>query len=152
MDLLLTHGFFLDADPQERRILRPYAPLGLLYLSSHLKRAGFEVEIFDSTFRSFADLADTLRARRPMAVGVYANLMTKATVLRIAAAARAAGATVVVGGPDPPHHAAEYLSHGADAVVIGEGERTLEELLAACLLYTSPSPRDGLLSRMPSSA
>ena len=31
-----------------------------------------------------------------------------------------------------------------------------EELLAtwpkACLLYTSPSPRDGLLSRMPSSA
>ena len=25
-------------------------------------------------------------------------------------------------------------------------------LLHACLLYTSPSPRDGLLSRMPSSA
>ena len=24
--------------------------------------------------------------------------------------------------------------------------------LASCLLYTSPSPRDGLLSRMPSSA
>ena len=26
------------------------------------------------------------------------------------------------------------------------------ELVMACLLYTSPSPRDGLLSRMPSSA
>ena len=26
------------------------------------------------------------------------------------------------------------------------------EALEACLLYTSPSPRDGLLSRMPSSA
>ena len=25
-------------------------------------------------------------------------------------------------------------------------------LLMGCLLYTSPSPRDGLLSRMPSSA
>ena len=25
-------------------------------------------------------------------------------------------------------------------------------LLSVCLLYTSPSPRDGLLSRMPSSA
>ena len=25
-------------------------------------------------------------------------------------------------------------------------------LVGACLLYTSPSPRDGLLSRMPSSA
>ena len=28
----------------------------------------------------------------------------------------------------------------------------LDAHLAACLLYTSPSPRDGLLSRMPSSA
>ena len=38
-----------------------------------------------------------------------------------------------------------------------EYERTLRRLLAekkvkGCLLYTSPSPRDGLLSRMPSSA
>ena len=28
----------------------------------------------------------------------------------------------------------------------------LRELVLSCLLYTSPSPRDGLLSRMPSSA
>ena len=28
----------------------------------------------------------------------------------------------------------------------------LMESLSSCLLYTSPSPRDGLLSRMPSSA
>ena len=35
-----------------------------------------------------------------------------------------------------------------------EAEQQLEEayLLRPCLLYTSPSPRDGLLSRMPSSA
>ena len=33
-------------------------------------------------------------------------------------------------------------------------EKNTEEILDAnsCLLYTSPSPRDGLLSRMPSSA
>lgn len=129
MDVLLTHGYFLEADAQERRILRPYPPLGILYLSSHLKRAGFSVEVFDSTFRSFAELRALLRTRRPPVVGVYANLMTKATVLRIAAAAREVGATVVLGGPDPPAHADEYLAHGADAVVIGEGERTLEELL-----------------------
>ena len=28
----------------------------------------------------------------------------------------------------------------------------LKALFKSCLLYTSPSPRDGLLSRMPSSA
>ena len=32
------------------------------------------------------------------------------------------------------------------------GARGALAALAACLLYTSPSPRDGLLSRMPSSA
>ena len=31
-------------------------------------------------------------------------------------------------------------------------ERLKDKLLEDCLLYTSPSPRDGLLSRMPSSA
>ena len=34
-----------------------------------------------------------------------------------------------------------------------EGYRTIKaDNYAGCLLYTSPSPRDGLLSRMPSSA
>ena len=32
------------------------------------------------------------------------------------------------------------------------GVLALFAILLACLLYTSPSPRDGLLSRMPSSA
>ena len=37
---------------------------------------------------------------------------------------------------------------GVDGVLdMGEGVAVI-----ACLLYTSPSPRDGLLSRMPSSA
>ena len=36
---------------------------------------------------------------------------------------------------------------------LGTAKPDLQQtLLAACLLYTSPSPRDGLLSRMPSSA
>ena len=36
-----------------------------------------------------------------------------------------------------------------------KGEEATDELVLgviSCLLYTSPSPRDGLLSRMPSSA
>ena len=36
-------------------------------------------------------------------------------------------------------------------VVIGSRQHP-EDLYNFCLLYTSPSPRDGLLSRMPSSA
>ena len=33
-----------------------------------------------------------------------------------------------------------------------QGELRVGDTLYGCLLYTSPSPRDGLLSRMPSSA
>ena len=33
-----------------------------------------------------------------------------------------------------------------------EGHLSVEGINTLCLLYTSPSPRDGLLSRMPSSA
>ena len=35
---------------------------------------------------------------------------------------------------------------------IRRGFRQWNEMIKHCLLYTSPSPRDGLLSRMPSSA
>ena len=46
MDLLLAHGYFLCEDPKERRIMKPYPPLGILYLSSHLKQRGFNVGLF----------------------------------------------------------------------------------------------------------
>jgi anaerobic magnesium-protoporphyrin IX monomethyl ester cyclase len=140
MDLLLTHGYFLEEDPQERKIMKPYPPLGLLYVSSHLKSRGFAVDVFDSTFATFDELRVRLTRERPPVVGIYCNLMTKANVLRLMAECRRAGAAVVLGGPEPPHHAAEYLEHGADVVVVGEGERTLEELLPR--LRARPGSRD----------
>ena len=39
-----------------------------------------------------------------------------------------------------------------DSSTQGKDELLASNLAQACLLYTSPSPRDGLLSRMPSSA
>ena len=42
----------------------------------------------------------------------------------------------------------ETRMHGVDLPPGVEGVKVRE----TCLLYTSPSPRDGLLSRMPSSA
>ena len=38
------------------------------------------------------------------------------------------------------------------AVMSSEGKSDHFLRMSVCLLYTSPSPRDGLLSRMPSSA
>ncbi len=140
MDLLLTHGYFLEEDAQERRVMKPYPPLGLLYVSSHLKARGFEVSVFDSTFGSFGELSALLDRERPKVVGVYCNLMTKRNVLRVIADCRRIGAAVVLGGPEPPHDAERYLEAGADVVVIGEGELTLEELVPR--LLARPGARD----------
>jgi radical SAM superfamily enzyme YgiQ (UPF0313 family) len=131
MDLLLTHGYFLREDPKELQIMKPYPPLGILYVSSHLRRAGFDVELYDSTFGSLAELCEVLDAHEPGVLGVYATLMTRANALAITAAAKARGWTVILGGPEPSNYAAEYLARGADFIVEGEGEITLQELLPA---------------------
>jgi radical SAM superfamily enzyme YgiQ (UPF0313 family) len=129
MDCLLTHGFFLGDDPKELQIMKPYAPLGILYLASHLRARGFGVEVFDTTFSSWPELQKLFSSERPAVLGVYANLVTRGSVIRILRAAKEAGWKTVVGGPEPGAYAEEYLAAGADVVVIGEGEVTLEELL-----------------------
>jgi anaerobic magnesium-protoporphyrin IX monomethyl ester cyclase len=131
MDLLLTHGYFLREDPKELQIMKPYVPLGILYLSSHLRARGFAVEVFDTTFATRQELFSLLRSTPPSVLGVYSNLMTRPLVIEILRAAKQAGWTTVVGGPEPAAYIPEYLAAGADVVVIGEGEITLEELLTA---------------------
>ena len=129
MDLLLTHGYFLHEDPKELQIMKPYVPLGILYLTSHLRARKFDVEVFDSTFSSRSELQRLLETEEPAVLGVYANLMTRSSVLEILKAGKEAGWKTVVGGPEPGAYVDQYLASGADVVVIGEGEITLEELL-----------------------
>ncbi|QHS51751.1 B12-binding domain-containing radical SAM protein [Edaphobacter sp. 12200R-103] len=128
-DLLLAHGYFLMEDPKERVIMKPYAPLGILYLCSHLRSKGFRVDVYDTTFSTKADLLRFLQSEEPSVLGLYANLMTRVNVVEIIEAARLFGWTVIVGGPEAGSYSLEYLQAGANFVVFGEGENTLEELL-----------------------
>ena len=129
--ILLTHGYFLAEDEKERQIMKPYPPLGLLYLSAYLKQRGHSVEVYDSTFGERDELARVIRHAAGGVVGIYTNLLTRGSVLQIIAAARRAGATVILGGPESANHSAEYLAAGADVIVIGEGEITLNEIIEA---------------------
>src|SRR5207247_8780813 len=129
MDLLLTHGYFLHEDAKELQIMKPYVPLGILYLASHLRARNFDVEIFNTTFSSRTDLLNVLHNTEPEVLGVYANLMTRPSVVSILQAAKDAGWKTVVGGAESGANVEEYLLAGADVVVIGEGEITMEELL-----------------------
>lgn len=129
--ILLTHGYFLSEDEKEQQIMKPYAPLGLLYISAYLKSCGHGVEIFDSTFGERVALIAELQRRPGGVLGIYTNLMTRPSVLKIMAAAKACGWTVILGGPESANYCEEYLAAGADVIVIGEGEVALDELLQA---------------------
>jgi radical SAM superfamily enzyme YgiQ (UPF0313 family) len=129
VDILLANAYMLALDAEEQRVMRPHPPLGLLYLASHLKNRGVDVGVFDGTFQSLQTFDKALQRHKPPVVGIAVNMMTKRNALAMIALAKQRGATVVVGGPDPPYHAESYLKAGADVVVIGEGEHTLEELL-----------------------
>ena len=151
MDILLTHGYFLYEDPKELQIMKPYPPLGILYICSHLRQKGLHAEVFDSTFSSRTQLWDRLKQGPPSVLGIYANLMTRSNVVEILAAAKESGWKTVVGGPEPAAYVDEYLSAGADVVVIGEGEITLEELIPALRPHTigNLGHIDGIAFRAP---
>ncbi len=133
MDILLTHGYFLQEDEKEKKIMRPYVPLGILYISAWLEKHGWANEIFDSTFSAFDDLCKVLLEHKPGVVGIYTNLMTKLNVLRIIDFIRSReelqNTKIILGGPEVRNHSTNFLLHGADFIVLGEGEESMLELV-----------------------
>lgn len=135
MKVIFTHGYFLNEDPREMEIMRPYVPLGLLYVSAYLEEKGWPNSVYDSTFSSFAELKNYLQNQQPDVVAIYTNLMTKLNVLKIMEFVRGEpqlkGCKLVLGGPEIRNHSLKFLQQGADFLVIGEGEQTMLELVAA---------------------
>jgi len=133
MKILLTHGYFLAGDLAEQRIMKPYPPLGLLYLSAWLKKEGYTNDIYDSTFSNLEALKGAIEKHRPDVVGIYSTLMTKTNVLKIISFIKEnpelKHTAIIIGGPDSRHHAGNYLDHGADVIIPGEGEQTLSETI-----------------------
>ncbi len=135
MKILLAHGYFLEEDEREKLIMKPYVPLGILYISAYLEKFGFENFIFDSTFSSFGKFKVCLKSELPDVIGIYTNLVTKLNVLRMIKFIRAdkqlSKMKIILGGPEVRNHSSEFLLHGADALVIGEGEETMLQLVKA---------------------
>jgi anaerobic magnesium-protoporphyrin IX monomethyl ester cyclase len=131
MSVLLTHGYFLADDEKEQSIMRPYAPLGILYISAYLEQHGIDNEVFDTTFSTKEKFRDHLITHKPRIIGIYANLMTKLNVLENVHFIREnlPDSKIVLGGPDVRYNAKNYLEAGADFIVLGEGEATMLDLV-----------------------
>jgi anaerobic magnesium-protoporphyrin IX monomethyl ester cyclase len=133
LKVLLTHSYFLNEDPKERAIMKPYVPLGILYISAYLEEKGFDNIVFDSTFSDFEKQQAFILEQQPNVLAVYVNLMTKLNVVKLIKWVRQqeklAHAKIILGGPEVRYHANDFLSIGADVIVLGEGEETMLELI-----------------------
>ena len=69
MPLLLTHAYFLAEDIKERAIMKPYPPLGILYLASYLEERGIDILVCDTTFSTREEFHRTLIEFRPKSSG-----------------------------------------------------------------------------------
>jgi radical SAM superfamily enzyme YgiQ (UPF0313 family) len=135
MKIVITHAYFLGEDKSEQTTMMPYPPLGLLYVSAYLDQNGLMNEVFDSTFETEESLSDYLLKVVPDFICVYATLMTKPQIIRlikfIKTSNQLKSAKIILGGPDIRFNSRNYLIHGADYLVIGEGEETTLELIKA---------------------
>lgn len=111
-------------------------PLGVPYVAAAAREAGHEVAVLaltePATLR--AELSAALGRSRPDAVGMFCNMANQDACLEAAACVKEAcpRALVVLGGAQPTGAPEPFLTCGSvDAVVVGEGERTFLELLAA---------------------
>jgi len=140
--VLLAHSLFLRHDAKQLQRMRPYSPLATLLAAAALRQRGSAVHLFDATFATGID--DFCRVLDEIQPGIVAivednfNFVTKMCTaqmrqdaLAMVSAARQRGCHIVVNGSDATDQAARYLAAGADAVIIGEVESTLCELVSA---------------------
>jgi len=132
LKVLLASPYMLRTDPPERRGMKPFAPLGPLYIGAVLKEAGHDVRFFDATFeKDLSGFEEMLGSWKPDIAGVYSTFLSKAGALRMGDMARQRGIFAVAGGPESSVNFEQYLDGHFNAVVVGEGESTAVELLAA---------------------
>lgn len=129
MKVLLVNSYFLEKDSNEAKIMKPYPPLGMLYISAVLKQLGNHVEVFDGTFETFSTYEKELLRIKPDLVGIYSNVITRDSALEMVKLSYKHGYPVVLGGPDPSSDFDAYINAGAFCIVKGEGEETAAELV-----------------------
>ena len=143
-DVLLGQAYYLRFDPKLWHAQQPSAPLGTLYAAAYLRSRRREVAFFDAMLAdSEAHWALALDRTRPPIAALYEdsfNYLSKMCLLRMRQAAltmieaaRVRGCAVVISGSDATDHPDVYLRAGARAVILGEGEITLADLVDALI-------------------
>lgn len=138
--ILFTHSYFYQFDPKQWRMAEPYPPLMTITAASLMRESGHEVDLYDvGLLEDISGLPVKLKKFKPDYFVIFDdgfNYLTKMCLTRMREAAfemqtiaRQYGAKVMVCSSDSTDHAQKYLKRGADFVILGEGELTLQELI-----------------------
>lgn len=159
-EVLFTHSYFLRFDQKQWETMQPYPPLGTLYAAAYVRQAGYSVALFDSMLAQGPEQMTTVLAEeQPRFTILFEdnfNYLSKMCLTRMREAAfimidKAAksGSTVIVSGSDATDHVEDYMDHGAQYILAGEGEATLVALLEALTGRTQEQPEEitGLVFR-----
>jgi anaerobic magnesium-protoporphyrin IX monomethyl ester cyclase len=139
-DILFGQSYYLRFDTKLYNAMQPFPPLGTLYVASFMRERGYEVGLFDAMLAESTQAWDlSLKKYQPRYAVIFEdnfNYLSKMSLLRMREAAfemidyaKQYDCTIIVCGADMTDHTAEYLTQGADYVLLGEGEETLGELI-----------------------
>lgn len=138
--VLFTHSYFYKFDPKSWQMRQPYPPLGTILAASVIRNDGYPVALFDTNLKdSPAEIIPVLKEFKPDYLVIYEdgfNYLTKMCLTNMREAAfeliavgKENGCRIIISGSDSTDHYKEYLDKGADFVIRGEGEATLQELI-----------------------
>jgi anaerobic magnesium-protoporphyrin IX monomethyl ester cyclase len=102
--------------------------LGLMYLDSSLRLAGYSVRHIDHTFLERSQVLAQIEELNPAVVGIYCMITMQDEAFGLAAALRGRVPLTIVGGPYPSGEPEAFLD-AFDLVAVGEGEETIVEVM-----------------------
>jgi len=114
---------------------QPYPPLGLMYIAAMLEKNGYMVRLLDVDAENFKDynIIQLVKKMSPAFVGISATTPTFDSALKTARLIKQfSPCRIVMGGIHPTIDPQGVISNReVDAVVIGEGENTVVEIVRA---------------------
>lgn len=158
-NILFTHSYFYRFDQKQWNNHKPYPPLATITAAAYLREQGHQVSLFDTALRTGPEgLVNLLQTENPDFLVIYDdgfNYLTKMCLTNMREAAfrmikmgKDAGCQVIVSSSDSTDHFDQYLDSQADFVLIGEGDETLNQLVATIASNDDVSAVDGIKFRL----
>lgn len=141
--LLFSHSYYYQLDTKQWNTGTPYPPLGTIYAASYMRVLGHDVELFDVGLEPASNkIIDYLDKQQPDYLVIYDdgfNYLTKMCLTNmreeclkmIKKTKRYKNIKIIVSSSDSTDHYEMYLHAGADVVLLGEGELSLEQTIDA---------------------